>query len=233
MLTVTLLGTGSPLPDADRAGPATLVQGSGEQFLIDAGRGVLMRLAAAGASAASLTAVLLTHLHSDHFTDLGDVITSRWVLSFEPSPLAIVGPVGTKAVVDHLLASLGPDIGYRIAHHGDLPYPPPVQVIEVTGGAIDLDSAVRLHCAPTDHRPVDASIGYRLDHEGASVVLSSHLLDLVEELCTKLLVIAKGQAVAYGTLEQIVSERPELQGRTLEEVFLLLTGDRDAHATAG
>ena len=69
--------------------------------------------------------------------------------------------------------------------------------------------------------------------EGASVVLSSHLLDLVEELCTKLLVIAKGQAVAYGTLEQIVAERPDLQGRSLEDVFLLLTGDPDARPTIG
>ncbi|OYV68015.1 MAG: hypothetical protein B7Z72_08835, partial [Gemmatimonadetes bacterium 21-71-4] len=55
--------------------------------------------------------------------------------------------------------------------------------------------------------------------------LSSHLLHLVEELCTKLLVIAKGRAVAYGTLEQIVAERPALAGRSLEDVFLMLTGD--------
>ncbi len=62
-------------------------------------------------------------------------------------------------------------------------------------------------------------------HEGAAVVLSSHLLHLVEELCTKLLVISKGRAVAYGTLEEIVARRPELGGLTLEEVFLMLTGD--------
>ncbi len=61
--------------------------------------------------------------------------------------------------------------------------------------------------------------------EGAAVVLSSHLLHLVEELCTKLLVIAKGQTVAYGTIDEIVAERPALAGHTLEEVFLMLTGD--------
>lgn len=66
--------------------------------------------------------------------------------------------------------------------------------------------------------------------DGAAVVLSSHLLHLVEELCTKLLVIAKGRAVAYGTIEQIVAERPELAGHTLEEVFLMLTGDGDRAA---
>ncbi len=68
--------------------------------------------------------------------------------------------------------------------------------------------------------------------EGAAVVLSSHLLHLVEELCTKLLVIARGRAVAYGTIEQIVAERPELAGHTLEEVFLMLTGDGDERPAA-
>src|SRR4051794_1679066 len=120
-LLVTLLGTGSPLPSATCAGPATLVSTgpspNDQHLLVDAGRGVLMRLAAVGLGAQHLAAVFLTHLHSDHITDLNDVITSRWVMSFTPAPLTIVGPVGTRQVVEHLLAALAPDIGYRIAHH--------------------------------------------------------------------------------------------------------------------
>jgi ABC-2 type transport system ATP-binding protein len=60
---------------------------------------------------------------------------------------------------------------------------------------------------------------------GASVILSSHLLHLVEELCTKLLVIHHGRTMAYGTFDQIVSDRPQLAGRGLEDVFLALTTD--------
>ncbi len=60
--------------------------------------------------------------------------------------------------------------------------------------------------------------------DGASVVLSSHLLHLVEELCTRLLVIRRGEAVAFGTIEEIVTARPELRGRSLEEMFIELTG---------
>lgn len=59
---------------------------------------------------------------------------------------------------------------------------------------------------------------------GAAVILSSHLLTLVEELCTRVLVIRAGRAVADGTIAEIVAHRPELVGRGLEEVFLALTG---------
>ncbi|HEU5217054.1 MAG TPA: ABC transporter ATP-binding protein, partial [Gemmatimonadales bacterium] len=55
--------------------------------------------------------------------------------------------------------------------------------------------------------------------EGAAVILSSHLLHLVEELCTRLLVIRRGRCVALGTLQEIVMERPELAGQSLEDIF--------------
>ena len=67
----------------------------------------------------------------------------------------------------------------------------------------------------------------RYGHGGAAVILSSHLLHLVEELCTKLLVIHHGRTIAYGAFDEIVAERPQLAGRGLEEVFLALTSDLD------
>jgi ribonuclease Z len=185
-IAITLLGTGSPIPAPDRAGPATLVSAADEHYLVDAGRGVLMRLAAAGLGAPQLTAVLITHLHSDHITDLNDVITTRWVMTFEPTPLTIVGPVGTRAVVDHLLASLAPDIGYRIAHHHDLDHEPPVDVIEMEDGVVDLGTATAISCAPTDHKPVEPSIGFRFERDGVAVVAAGDTVpcDGLDRLCT-------------------------------------------------
>ena len=61
--------------------------------------------------------------------------------------------------------------------------------------------------------------------DGSAVILSSHLLHLVEELCTRLLVIRHGQAVALGTIDEIVAARPELSGQSLEAIFIALTGD--------
>jgi ribonuclease Z len=172
MIEIVLLGTGSPIPDPRRAGPATLVRAGGRSFLVDAGRGVLLRAAAAGAPPAGLTAVLVTHLHSDHLTDLNDVITTRWVTSFAPAPLPIHGPPGTAHVVEALLTSLGPDIGYRLAHHDDLTWTPDPEVHEVLDGVVLDDGEVRIVAAPTDHRPVEPSIGFRIEHGGRAVVVA-------------------------------------------------------------
>jgi ribonuclease Z len=144
----------------------------GQTFLIDCGRGVLMRAAAAGVGAANLTALLLTHLHSDHITDLSDVITTRWVTTFVPTPLPIIGPPGTKAVVEATLAALAPDISYRLAHHPDITAPPSVLVHEHTEGQVWDSGGVRITVAPTDHRPVEPTIAFRIEFDGASVVLA-------------------------------------------------------------
>ena len=80
---------------------------------------------------------------------------------------------------------------------------------------------------PGGMRKMRATIASRAK-AGAAVVLSSHLLQLVEELCTKLLVLRRGECVAYGTIDEIIVRRPDLAGRTLEDVFLALTGDGEA-----
>ncbi|CAJ1581656.1 ribonuclease Z [[Mycobacterium] wendilense] len=171
---VTLLGTGSPIPDPNRAGPATLVRTGGQTLLVDCGRGVLQRAAALGVGANALDALLLTHLHSDHITDLGDVIITRWVTTFDarPAPLPIIGPPGTADVVRATLQAFGFDIGYRIAHHDDLNEPPPLEVQEFTDGPVWERGAVRITAAPTDHRPVEPTLGFRVECEGTAVVLA-------------------------------------------------------------
>lgn len=169
---VTTLGTGSPLPDPNRAGAATLVQAGGHVLLVDCGRGVLLRLAAAGLGPGMLSAVLLTHLHSDHVTDFNDVVTTHWIGTFAPTPLRVIGPPGTEAFVAATLAMLRPDIGYRLAHHDDLNWDPVVEVTEVHDGIVLDEGGVRVVAAPTEHRPVHPTVGYRVEHAGAVAALA-------------------------------------------------------------
>ena len=64
--------------------------------------------------------------------------------------------------------------------------------------------------------------------EGAAVILSSHLLHLVEEICTRLLIMQHGNVVAFGTIAEILEARPDLQSRNLEDVFLALIGQEES-----
>ncbi|NLD76334.1 MAG: MBL fold metallo-hydrolase [Acidimicrobiales bacterium] len=229
-LRVTLLGTGSPIPDAHRAGPSTLVTaGSGldaSHYLVDAGRGVLMRLAGAGVAVGQLSAVLITHMHSDHITDLSDVITTRWVMGFEPTPLVIVGPHGTREMVDHILAMLGPDIGYRMAHHADLDYRPPLEVIEVEEGRVDLPGGATVWCAPTDHKPVHPSIGFRFEHDGTAAVLAGDTIPCegLDRLCS---VDVAGEAAPAGALVHTVIRKDVIGAIGLQR----LTDTMDYHSS--
>jgi len=77
---------------------------------------------------------------------------------------------------------------------------------------------------PIGIRRMKATI-LRRAQAGAAVILSSHLLHLVEELCTRVLVLRRGELVAAGTLGEIITTRPELAGRSLEDVFIALVGE--------
>ncbi|MGA2473274.1 MAG: MBL fold metallo-hydrolase [Acidimicrobiales bacterium] len=180
-----VLGSGSPLPDAERAGPATLIRTELGDLLFDCGRGVLMRAAAAGSSAGALRGLFLTHLHSDHTTDLNDVFTSRWVTSFQPNPLPVFGPHGSTRLLQATEAMLELDIGYRMAHHADLQWRPSADVTECECGLVLEGGSVRVTAAPTDHAPVRPTVGYRIEEGGASVVIAGDTVPCrgLDELC--------------------------------------------------
>ncbi len=85
---VTLLGTGTPFPNAERFGSAILVEGAGTKLLFDCGRGVVIRLTQAGVSPKEIDALFLTDLHSDHVVGIPDLWLSGWLLG-RSKPLPI------------------------------------------------------------------------------------------------------------------------------------------------
>jgi len=184
---ITLLGTGSPLPSATCAGPSTLVQAGGQNIVVDAGRGVIMRLVGAMCPPPFISAVILTHLHSDHICDLNDIITTRWISSPAATPLPIYGPKGTQKMIDGLLAMLSQDETYRLDHHDDLRAAGgmKVEVHEVEAGESFTIGDVKVSVHATDHRPVAPTVGFRIEHEGVVGALAGDTIpcDGLYDMC--------------------------------------------------
>jgi ABC-2 type transport system ATP-binding protein len=80
---------------------------------------------------------------------------------------------------------------------------------------------------PVGIRRMKATIARRAE-AGAAVLLSSHLLHMVEEVCDRVLVLHRGRAMAFGTIAEIVAERPALAGQPLEAVFLALVAEPES-----
>ncbi len=171
---ITLLGTGSPIPDPLRAGPCTLVQAGDRNILVDCGRGALMRSMAAGVLPAMIDTLLITHLHSDHITDVNDLVTTRWVMQPVHVPLKVYGPAGTRAMIEALMRMLELDQQYRHDHHDDLRANGPltVDVTEVGPDETFVIGAVKVTTHATDHRPVKPTVGFRLEHDGRVAALA-------------------------------------------------------------
>ena len=169
---VVLLGTGFPRPDPERAGPATAVIVGEKVFVVDTGRGVMLRLAAAGLQPKKVRAVFLTHLHSDHTVGLPDLFTTTWIFG-RRTPLEVYGPKGTREMSKALVEFLKADIHIR----RDLTEMQPrdgatIRSHTIKEGVVYQDEDVRVTAFLVNHWPVEPAFGYRFDVGGKSIVIS-------------------------------------------------------------
>ena len=100
---LTILGSGSAIPDGERIQSGYLIDSDEQPVLIDCGSGVLHRLAQSSVSLTDITHLLLTHHHLDHVADLLPFLKARWLV--DASPLEIYGPPGTTALVEKWVES--------------------------------------------------------------------------------------------------------------------------------
>lgn len=180
-LHVYVCGSGSPLPDPDRAGPCLAVLAGKDAFIFDAGSGSIRKLGRMGFPMERLRGVYLTHLHSDHIDGLGELMLQAWVGGSRATPLPISGPSGTEQVVSGLLQMYGPDSGYRIAHHGAAVVRPSgfgaqavILNLPADASAIPVyeANAVRITLTRALHPPITPAFAYRIEYKGRSVAIS-------------------------------------------------------------
>ena len=173
---LVLLGTGYPYPSADRAGPACAVEVGKKLFVVDAGRGSVMRLAAAGNPWDSIAAVFLTHLHSDHIDGLPDLFHCAWEFG-NGTPFQLYGPKGTQTVADGIIQFYGPDIHIRRDLTEKLPaLGAKIDVHEIQEGVVyEAPGKVKVTAFLVDHRPVEPAFGYRFDDGTHSIVITGDM----------------------------------------------------------
>jgi ribonuclease Z len=171
-LKVTLLGTGYPRPVIERFGPSILIEAGKEKLLFDCGRGVTQRLYQLKVPFGEVTALFLTHLHSDHIVGIPDVYLTGWLLG-RTTPLRVWGPAGTAEMMSHLEQAYQFDIHTRRDVDEKLPRQGAVVVAkDIEQGVVYQNNDLRVTAFAVDHFPVKPAFGYRVDYAGHSVVLS-------------------------------------------------------------
>jgi ribonuclease BN (tRNA processing enzyme) len=169
---VVLLGTGMPRPDPEASGPATAIVVGSRVFLFDAGPGVERRIAAAGLPINGVTALFVTHLHSDHTLGLPDLIFTSWVMG-RLAPLPAYGPHGLRAMIDHIIAAWKEDIAVRTnAREHAMPNGYRVAVHEIRPGLVYDSGGVKVTAIPVLHGTWKEAYGYRIDTPDRSIVIS-------------------------------------------------------------
>ncbi len=181
-LHVYLCGTGSPMPDASRAGPCLGVLAGDKALIVDVGSGGARNLGSMGFPMARIDSVYLTHLHSDHIDGLGELLLMSWINGVRKVPTPVRGPIGTQEVVEGFNAAYRLDSTYRLAHHGpevadpsgyggapeefSVPVGPGGQLVVYDEGDLTV-TAIRV-----DHSPIEPAVGYRIDYKDRSISIS-------------------------------------------------------------
>lgn len=190
---VVMLGTGTPIPDPDRFGPAVVVLVDSTPYLFDMGVGVVRRWAAALRAGvaplgpASLHTAFVTHLHTDHTLGYAELIFTSWTVAQSAAgvrgveaeararpPLEVYGPPGLAAMTTHLLSAYAEDVAVRTGAGGELAgVPAPVvHAHDVAPGVVYRDSLVTVTAFAVHHGSWPQAFGYRVKTPDKVIVLS-------------------------------------------------------------
>ncbi len=174
-LNVVVCGSASPMGNSmERAQACIAVVTPEHFFLIDTGARSPVRIAQARLPMNRITGVLLTHYHSDHIASLPDVNLQSWIAGRNTS-LPVYGPKGVDQVVKGFNQAYALDQGYRAAHHGTELLPPsagPMTPITIEPGIVWQDDSLTITSFIVEHDPIEPAVGYRVDYQGRSVVVS-------------------------------------------------------------
>jgi len=168
-----LLGTGGgPRPRKASSAPAQVVVANGTPYVVDCGDGVARQLVFAGVPLDTLRHIFITHHHSDHNADYGNLIWLAWTAGLR-TRVDAWGPPPLERMTRLFFEMNAYDIDTRIANEGRVALAPLVHVHERSeAGVVMQDENVKVTAALVDHPPVVPAFAYRFDAADRSIVFS-------------------------------------------------------------
>ena len=192
---------------------------NGATYVIDCGDGVARQMVQAGLRLGSMRGVFVTHHHSDHNADYGNLLLLAWATDLA-TRVDTYGPPPLAEMTRQFLALNDYDIRTRIADEGRPPLAPLIAAHEIAaGGLVMQDENVRVTAALVDHPPVVPAFAYRFDCPDRSIVFSGDTRP-----SDALVALARGadvlvhEVMHLGAIERLVAGEPN--ARTLREHLL-------------
>jgi ribonuclease BN (tRNA processing enzyme) len=215
-----LLGTGGgPRPRKASSASAQVVLVDDTAYVVDCGDGVARQLVLAGVSLSSLRHVFLTHQHSDHNADYGNLLWLSWAAGLK-TRVDTWGPPPLERMTRLFFEMNAYDIEARIANEGRVPLAPLVFVHERTeGGLVMQDEHVKVTAAVVHHPPVVPAFAYRFDAADRAIVISGDTArsDNLVQLARKADVLVHS-ALYVPALDRLVARVPNAS--TLKQSIL-------------
>lgn len=215
-----LLGTaGGPTPKPNRSAPAQVIVVNGASYVIDCGNGVARQMVLAKLKLASIRKVFLTHHHSDHNADYGNLLLLAWATDLTKR-IDTYGPPPLAEMTRLFLALNDYDIRTRIADEGRPALKDLIEAHEITaGGLVMQDENVKVTAALVEHPPVEPAFAYRFDCPDRSIVISGDTRP-----SQNLIKLAQGadilvhEVMHLPSLDQLIATEPN--AKTLREHLL-------------
>lgn len=205
-----------------------------KMFLFDVGSSA--NIGGMGFNAGNVDGIFLTHFHSDHIGDLGEVMMQRWVAGNHKSPLPVFGPNGVDQVVSGFNQAYALDSKYRTAHHGE-----DIAPTSGTGGVATVfpyetdaltpvftEGDLTISAFNVAHSPVEPAVGYLISYKGRSVAISGDTT-----AASSIFKHARGadllvhEAMSMELVELAEKSALEAGQKTLEKIFFDI---RDYHS---
>jgi ribonuclease BN (tRNA processing enzyme) len=170
---LVLLGTqGGPLIRSYKQSPSSnLIVYKNIPFIIDAGYGTTFKLKEAGINLSTLKYIFITHLHSDHYLDLGPLLYNAWISGLSEE-IHVYAPTGIKSVIKDYWKSNKYDIKTRIKDEGRTDIRELITIHEIKEGVLKANSDFEISALKNIHPPIINSYAFKFKLAEKIIVFS-------------------------------------------------------------